>query len=68
MSGASTFAKFGNLLKRAIQTGVQLLRHTISVRTTPMRTSLVLDCLSDLVRSQPELIAENATPPAPQRP
>ena len=54
------FAKFGNLLKQAIQASVQLLRHTISVRTKPMRTSLMLGCLCDLVRSKPELIAENA--------
>jgi transposase InsO family protein len=54
------FAKFGNLLKQAIQASVQLLRHTISVRTKPMRTSLMLGCLGDLVRSKPELIAENA--------
>ncbi len=54
------FAKFENLRTHAIQAGVPLLRHEISVRTQPMRTSVMLGCLRDRVRSTPERIAENA--------
>ncbi len=54
---------FTNLLKRvkqAINTGVQVLRKQISASTKPTNSSLVPGSLHDLVRTKPQLIAENA--------
>ena len=49
-----------NRVKHAIRTGVQVLRKHISARTKPRSTSLVLGGLTDVVRTKPQLIAENA--------
>ncbi len=54
---------FVNLLtrvKQAINTGVEALRKHIAARTKPRNTLLVRGSLGDLVRTKPQLIAENA--------
>ncbi len=51
-----------NLVRRvtqAITTGVQALRQHLASRTRPTNTSLVRGSLQDLVRTKPQLIAEN---------
>ena len=45
---------------QAIQTGVQALRKRIAASTKPPTCQLVLSSLRDLVRTKPQLIAENA--------
>ena len=47
-------------VKQAINTGVRALRHHIAASTKPTNSSLVRGSLQDLVRSKPQLIAENA--------
>jgi putative transposase len=56
----SMFANLVNRVRRVITTGVHMLRNQISLRTKPAPTSLVHGSLHDLVRTQPQLIAENA--------
>ena len=47
-------------VKQAINTGMQALRQHIAASTKPMNSSLVRGNLHDLVRTKPQLIAENA--------
>ena len=47
-------------VKQAINTGMQVLRQHIVASTKPMNSSLVRGSLHDLVRTKPQLIAENA--------
>ena len=47
-------------VKQAINTGVRALRYHIAASTKPTHSSLVRGSLQDLVRSKPQLIAENA--------
>ncbi len=54
------FANLLNRIKQAIHTGVRGLRKQVSARTKPVKSSLVLGSLSDLVRTRPQLVAENA--------
>ena len=54
------FMNLVHRVKRAIHTAAQVLHKQISVRTKPPCTSLVLGSVSDLVRTKPQLIAENA--------
>ena len=54
------FANLVNRVKQAIHVGVQMLRNQITSRTKPRNTSLVRGSLQDLVRTKPQLIAENA--------
>ncbi len=54
------FATFVIRVKQAITTGVQALRKQIAASPKPMPPSLWRGGLGDLVRSKPELIAENA--------
>ena len=54
------FATFVSRVKQAITTGVHALRKQIAASTKPRPPSLWRGGLSDLVRSKPELIAENA--------
>ena len=54
------FANLVNQVKQAIHLGVQVLRKQISSWTRPTNTSLALGSLSDLVRTKPQLIIENA--------
>ncbi len=54
------FANLVNRVKQAIHVGVQTLRNQIAARTKPVNTSLVRGSLRDLVRTKPQLIAENA--------
>lgn len=54
------FANLLNRVKQAINTGVQALRNQIAASTKPTNSSLVRGRLCDLVRSKPQLIAENA--------
>ncbi len=54
------FAKLVKRFKQAMNTGVQGLRTQLSSLTKPTNTSLVLGSFSDLVRTKPQLIAENA--------
>src|SRR5687768_6486391 len=49
-----------NRVKQAMHTCAQALRTHISSSTKPRSTSLVYGSLSDLVRTKPQLIAENA--------
>ena len=54
------FVNLLNRIKQAINTGVQALRNQIAASTKPTNSSLVRGSLCDLVRSKPQLIAENA--------
>jgi hypothetical protein len=54
------FTRLVNWVKQTITTAVQGLRKQISGRTKPLSTSLAFGSLCDLVRSKPELVAENA--------
>ncbi len=54
------FANLVHRIKQAIQTGVAALRNRIAASTKPTNTSLVRGSLGDLVRTKPQLIAENA--------
>ena len=47
-------------LKRLMSTSVNRLRTRFVQWTTPPTSSLLLGTLADLIRSKPELIAENA--------
>ena len=47
-------------LKRLMSTSVNRLRTRFVQWTTPLTSSLLLGTLADLIRSKPELIAENA--------
>ena len=49
-----------NRVKQAITLGVRALRKVVAARTKPTNPSLVLGSLRDLVRTKPQLIAENA--------
>ena len=54
---------FINLLrwvKQAINMGVQVVQNQLTSRTKPTTISLVCGSLHDLVRTKPQLIAENA--------
>ena len=54
------FANLMNRAKQVITTGMQMLRKQIASRTKPTNSSLVRGSLGDLVRTKPQLIAENA--------
>ncbi|MDP9311670.1 MAG: integrase core domain-containing protein [Chloroflexota bacterium] len=54
------FANLVNRVKQVIRTGALLLRNQLLARTKPKETSLVLGSLTDLARTRPQLIAENA--------
>jgi transposase InsO family protein len=54
------FANLMNRVTQAIRSSVQTLRNEISPRTKPQHPSLVLGSLSDVIRTRPQLIAENA--------
>ncbi len=54
------FVRLVNRVKQVIHTRVQVLRKQISIRTKPMNISLVRGSLGDLVRTKPQLVAENA--------
>jgi hypothetical protein len=56
----SMFANLVHQIKQAIQSGVVALRKGIAASTKPRNTSLVRGSLQDLVRTKPQLIAENA--------
>ena len=51
---------FVRRVKQAINTGVQVLRQHIADSTKPTNSSLVCGGLQDLLRTKPQLIAENA--------
>jgi putative transposase len=57
---SAMFVRLVNWVRQVIHTGVQLLRKQISIRTKPMNVSLVRGSLGDLVRTKPQLVAENA--------
>ena len=54
------FAQLMSWVKQTINTGVQAVRKQISARTKPKTISLVRGSLHDLLRTKPQLIAENA--------
>ncbi|GAC1552866.1 MAG: hypothetical protein NVS2B7_28820 [Herpetosiphon sp.] len=54
------FVKFGNLIRQTIQTALHVLRKQLSALMKPANTSRMLGCLRDLIRSKPQLLAENA--------
>ena len=54
------FANLIHQIKQALHTGVQALRNHIAASTKPTNTLLVCGSLRDLVRTKPQLIAENA--------
>src|ERR671916_75632 len=54
------FANLVNQIMQTIHTRVEALRKHIAARTKPSTTSLVRGSLRDLVRTKPQLIAENA--------
>ncbi len=54
------FVNLVRRVKQAITTGVQALRNHIAARTKPTNSSLVRGSLRDLVRTKPQLVAENA--------
>ena len=47
-------------VKLAINTGVQALRQHIAASVTPTNSSLLPGSLHDLIRTRPQLMAENA--------
>jgi len=51
---------FHSCLKRLVGTSVSVLRTRFVQWTTPLTSSLLLGTLTDLTRSKPELMAENA--------
>jgi len=54
------FAHLVHQIKQAIHSGVAALRRHIAARTKPPNTPLVRGTLRDLIRTKPQLIAENA--------
>ncbi len=54
------FANLVHAIKQTIHTRMAALRHYIAARTKPTTTSLVRGSLRDLVRTKPQLMAENA--------
>ncbi len=54
------FVNLLNRVKQAITTGVQAMRKQIASSTKPTNSSLVRGSLRDLVRTKPQLVAENA--------
>src|SRR3712207_3686077 len=57
---SSMCANLVHQIKQAIHTGVETLRKYIAARTKPTNNALVRGNLRDLVRTKPQLIAENA--------
>ncbi len=54
------FVNLMHQIKQAIQTSVEMLRKRLAASTKPTNTLLVRGSLRDLVRTKPQLIAENA--------
>ncbi len=54
------FANLVHQIRQAVHAGVETLRKHIAVRTKPTTASLTRGSLRDLVRTKPQLIAENA--------
>ncbi len=54
------FANLVHQIRQAVHAGVEALRKHIAARTKPTNASLARGSLRDLVRTKPQLIAENA--------